>query len=130
MTWEDKLRSTAGELGRRLEERHPKPPARRRVRLIPWAAAAFLAAIAVWAVRPADPVAAIEAQYAGQMADVRIDDAGFRREFEAAMAHVERAIALAKDAVRRSPGNEEFVRLCHLAHQAKVRLIQAYTRGG
>ncbi len=149
MTWEDDLRTTAGELGRRLDRAHPNPPARRRVRPIAVAAAALIlgcAALVAWpALRslpsdvctrqdgeggPRDPAAAIEAQYADQITELQIDDPELRREFQAALAQVDRAIALAKDAVRRSPNNAAFAELCHLAHRAKVRLIQAYSQGG
>ena len=128
MTWEENLRATARDLGRGLERAHPNPPARRRIRVLP-IAVAVIAVAAVFAFRPRDPAAAIENAYAGQFSVVRIDDPELRREFEAALAQIDRAIALAKDAVRRSPGDPAFAELCHLAFQAKVRLIQAYTGG-
>jgi hypothetical protein len=62
--------------------------------------------------------------------EVRIDDPELRREFETALSHVERAIALAKEAVRRSPQEPAFAELCHVAYRAKVRLIHAYSQGG
>ena len=131
MNWDDRLRSTAGELGKRLEVAHPNPRVRRRFRLpVAGAAAALILGISAWLAWPRDPAAAIEAGYAAQMRDVRIDDPELRREFEAALAQVDRAIALANDAVRKSPKNPAFAELCHIAHQAKVRLIQAYSHGG
>ena len=129
MTWEEKLRATSVELGRQLERSHPNPPRRRRLRPVAAAGAVVLAVAAILA-WPRDPAASIEAQYAGQFVEVRIDDPELRREFEAALAQVDKAIALAKNAVRRSPGTPEFVELCHLALRAKVRLIQAYSQGG
>lgn len=129
MNWEDNLRSTARELRGRLDLAHPKPPSRRRVRW-PVVAIALVLGGAAFLARPSDPAAAIESAYAGQIQDVRIDDPELRREFEAAMAHVDRAIELAKDALRRSPKNPAFAELCHLALRAKVRLIQAYSHGG
>lgn len=130
MSWEDDLRATARDLGRRLEREHVRPPARRRVRAwVPAAAVLLLAGVAYLAV-PRDPAASIERAYAGQFPAVQIDDPALRLEFETALAHVERAIALAKDAVRRSPNEPAFADLCHLAFQAKVRLIRAYSQGG
>ena len=129
MTWEEKLRATSGELGRRLEHAHPNPPRRRRVRPVA-ALVAVALAVAAFLAWPRDPAAAIEAEYAAQLVEVRNDDPELRKEFEAALAQVDRAIALAKNAVRRSPNTAEFVELCHLALRAKVRLIQAYSQGG
>lgn len=130
MTWEENLRAAAVELGNRSELRHPGPPRRRRVRWVAPAAAVLVLGSAIWFARPRDPAAAIGAQYADQEVAVRIDDPELRREFEAALAHVDRAIALAEEAVRKSPRNPAFAELCHLAHRAKVRLIQAYSQGG
>lgn len=131
MTWELELRRTSADLGRRLEQAHPNPPGRRRLRDLTAAAAILLVAgAAVHLARPRDPAEAIGEQYAVEFTDVKIEDPVLRREFEAALAQVDRAIALAKDAVRRVPGNPDFVELCHVAHRAKVRLIRAYTQGG
>jgi len=129
MNWEDNLRSTARNLRDHLERAHPNPPGRRRVRWTLVGIALVLGSI-VYLARPGDPAAAIERTYAEQIRDVRIDDPELRREFEAALASVDRAIALAKDALRRSPQNAAFAELCHLALRAKVRLIQAYSQGG
>jgi hypothetical protein len=131
MTWEDDLRATSAELGRRLESAHWNPPRRTRVRgRTAVALALVLGGVAVLAWPAPDPGAAIEAQYASQITEVRIDDAEVRREFDAALEQVNRAIALAKDALRRSPKNPAFAELCHVAYRAKVRLIQAYSLGG
>lgn len=129
MSWEDGLRSTARDLRDRLERAHPNPPPRRGVRW-PVVGLALLLGSVVYLARPRDPAAAIESAYAEQFRDLRIDDPELRREFEAALAHIDRAIELAKDAVRRSPKNPAFAELCHLALRAKVRLIQAYSQGG
>lgn len=129
MNWEEKLRATSAGLGRQLERAHPNPPRPRRVRPVA-AVAVVVLAVAAFLAWPRDPAAAIEAQYASQLVEVRIDDPELRREFEAALAQVDKAIALAKNAIRRSPGTAEFVELCHLALRAKVRLIQAYSQGG
>jgi hypothetical protein len=129
MTWDDDLRGAAGELGNRLERGHPGPARRRKVRWTAPVAVALALALGITFTRPDDPAAAIRAQYAGNV-DLKIDDPELRREFEAALAQVDRAIALAEDAVRRSPRNADFVELCHLAHRARMRLIQAYSHGG
>ena len=130
MMREDELRTMAQALGSRLETAHPNVPVRRRLRGTTGVAAALLfLGAAVFIARPGDPAAAIESTYADRFTDVRIEDPELRREFEAALAHVERAIELAKAAVRRSPENSAFADLCHVAFQAKVRLIQAYTQG-
>ena len=130
MNWEDDLRATARDMGRRLEQGHVRPPARRRVRAWVPAAAVLLLAGAVLLALPRDPAASIERSYAGQFPAIRIEDPALRLEFETALAHVDRAIVLAKDAVRRSPDEPAFADLCHLAFQAKVRLIRAYSQGG
>ena len=130
MTSENDLRATARDLGRRLEREHVRPPVRRRVRVWVPAAAVFLIAGAAFLAFPRDPADSIERAYAGQFAAVHIEDPALRLEFETALAHVERAIALAKDAVRRLPNEPAFADLCHLAFQAKVRLIRAYSQGG
>ena len=129
MNWEDDLRSASRDLGRRLELAHPNPPRRRRIRPVVIAAAVGLS-VAAYVAWPRDPAAAIEKVYAPQFVEVRIQDPRLRLEFETAMAQVERAIAIAKDAVRRSPSDPAFAELCHLALKAKVRLIQAYSTGG
>jgi len=129
MMSDDELRSVARALGARLETDPPKVPVRRRVRRVALIAIALMLGAGAFIARPRDPAAAIESAYAGRFAEVRIEDPELRREFEAALAQVERAIALAKDAVRRSPGNTDFSELCHVAFQAKVRLIQAYIQG-
>lgn len=128
MMSDDELRSVARALGAHLETDRPRP-ARRRVRRVALMTIALLLAAGAFVARPRDPAAAIESAYAGRFAEVRIEDPVLRREYEAALAQVERAIALAKDAVRRSPGNPAFSELCHVALQAKVRLIQAYIQG-
>ena len=131
MNWDDRLRSAAGELGRRLEFAHPNPGVRRRFRpLVAWTAAALIVGTAALLAWPRDPAAVIEAEYRDQIVDVNIEDPELRREFDAALAQVDRAIALAKEAVRRSPRNADFAELCRIAHRAKVRLIQAYSHGG
>jgi hypothetical protein len=129
MSWDDDLHATARDLGKRLEGAQINPPARRRIRhLVPVVAVGI--AGAVFFALPRDPSASIERAYVDQFVDVRIDDPELRREFETALAQVERAIALAREAVRRSPQEPAFADLCHVACRAKVRLIHAYSQGG
>jgi hypothetical protein len=121
-------------LGSRLERGHLNAPFKRRLR---WTVPVMLlaAATAVLLLRPRDPAHDIDAQYADvpalltQVHDEEWDEQT-RREFREALAGVDRAIALAQDAVRRSPKNEAFRELCHLAHRARRRLIEAHISRG
>jgi len=133
-----RLADAARALGARLEQTHPHTGVRRRVRWTAPAAVAVAMVVAVVAAhlpRPSDPAAAIDAEYAevdALLARVPQNDwdEGTRRDFREALAGVDRAIALSRDAVRRSPRNEAFRDLCRLAYRAKRRLIEAHLSRG
>jgi hypothetical protein len=133
--WDDELRESARELGSHLERAHPNPPGRIRLRRRFVAAVLMVLAAAATVVilqrPPMDPVAAIEAQYRDTqhlrtILKPETLDPELRPQFERALAEVEKAIELARDAARRSPENPEFRELCHIAYGAREHLYEAY----
>ena len=133
--WDQELPEQARALRNRLDRGHPAPPTRRRIR--PLRAAALLvllagaAATALWLRPPADPVAAIESHYRDQarlreLLKTEGWDPDTRRQFETTLGEVDKALRLAQEALRRSPDNEDFRELCHIAYRAKSHLFVAY----
>lgn len=135
MNWEENLESAARSLGARLER--PAPPVRRRLRTLPiaggLAAVAVAALLAAWPRPRPDPVAPIAAEYAEAfrleaLLDQSSWDPEARRAFTEAMSRIDRAIEASHEALRRDPANPVHAELCHLAYDAKARLIRSYRR--